>query len=1059
MSSTQTFLRSLLHKTISTLSFIVIIFISNIYAQNKQVKFERITIDEGLSDNRILSITKDRFGYMWFGTENGLNCYDGYEIKFWRWQKNDSTAILNSRIADILADSSGTLWVSSETGLSRLDFANRQIGRFQNYYHEFLGNLFETGNQTIWTHDKTNILKFDKESQVFTPVVNGSTQADSNLRWLFMDQAGVFWLTTTKSLYRFAPDSATDIKNLRFERFQLPEKMRAKYSFFEEITSPLADPNKLWLQTHITWPPARSSWLQFDKAKKYFSNLKENSLLSSDGQHQYIAALWQDYNGDLWMGSYRNGLYFFPADGGESHRYKNSISNKYSLSSNKISCIYRDRDGILWIGTNGGGVNKLKPPELSFEMHRNLPADSVSHKYDEIWSFFEDSHGMLWIGTKSSLVQMSVDNLGKTRFIPVLDFNNQKAEMHGSQIRAIAEERPGVLWLALTNPWQDKLDRLLARFDVEKREVTFPLQYPHTGSIYCMHIDEYRQIWLGTNGTGLVKIDSNRRDIRQYLFNTRGATKGNHWVTTMLAATEEGQNIFWLGTYHHGLVKFDPVEETSVYFQNDPDDPASIPTNGILSLSESTDGSLWIGTRGFGLVRMDEQENGRARFTQFSVKDGLPDNVIYGILQDESGIIWLSTDRGLSRFNPRSMKFKNYNTDDGLQSNEFNLGAFFKDSRGSLFFGGNHGFNSFVPSDFTDYRPPQVMLTKFRKFGRVVELEKPLHELKEIRLNSRENFFGFEFVALHFKDPKRNEYAYKLEGFDKDWVHIGNKRQANYTNLDPGEYTFRVKAANRDCIWNEKGASIEVRILPSFWQTPLFFILTIVLFTSILYGLHWTRLRINVRRAVSFAEEKERIQKKIMQDFHDEFGGRISNISRLSKIASSGLESNKLDRAKTLQKIAKNADRLYKEQRELLWELNPENNSLSELIDQLKSYSEELFDSTNIAFQLTGNFDAWMAVQLTSEWRQHLFRIFKEGMHNIFKHARNCENVVLDIRCKDAHLEIKLEDDGPGFNAATGSKGNGLKSMASRAAEIGAIFEILQNDNMGTTIFVRGKLS
>ena len=1028
-------------------------------AQNNQFKFERITVSEGLSDNRVLCMTRDKFGYMWFGTENGLNCYDGYEIKFWRWRKNDSTAILNSRVAALVADSSGTIWASSESGISRLDFADRRRGQFRNYPREFVGNLFETESSTIWTHDKTHILKFDKMSGAYSPVMNGTAAADGHLRWFHRDDAGDFWLTTTKSLYHFNPGRVIDLENMAFERYPLPQRLNAKFSFLEEIISPRSNPNSLWLQTHITWPPENSSWLQFDKTQKLFSPIAKNLLLPEDLQTQYISLLWQDINQDLWIGLQEKGLYYLPATGQGGRLFRGSLSDRDRLSNDKISCIYRDRGGILWIGTSGGGVNKLKSPEMSFELYRKDLHDSTSLVENTVWTFFEDSRGVMWIGAGSSLLQMLPGNNGKTQFSEFINFSQNHEEMQSSQIRAIVEERPGILWLALTNPWQEKLHRLLARFDVEKREISFPVHHPHTGSIYCMTIDKKQQIWLGTNGTGLVKIDRSKQVRQQYFFNTRGNFKGNHWVTAMLSSNRDGQEIFWLGTFHHGLVKFDPEKETCTYFQNDPHDPASLPTNGILSLHEETNGTLWIGTRGFGLVRMDELANNHARFTKFSTADGLPDNVIYGIVQDDAGILWLSTDRGLCRFNPKLTKFKNYNRSDGLQDDEFNLGASFKDSRGRLYFGGNYGFNRFLPADFTDPIPPQVMLTKFRKFGREVDLGKPVSELAEITLHSSDDFFGFEFVALHFKDPKRNEYAYKLEGFDKDWVHIGNKREANYTNLDPGNYTFRVKAANRDCIWNEKGASIKIHILPVFWQTTPFLIFSMVALAIIFGSLHLLRVRLKVRQALAVEKEKEKIQQQIMADFHDELGGRISKISRLSKFAGAGLDSKKLDRERTLREIARNADRLYKEHKEMLWELDPSKSSLADLVDQLKSYSEELFDSTDIAFQLRGDFEKWESIKLPQAWRQQLLRIFKEGMHNIFKHADGCENVVLKVQINDANLEIRLEDDGVGFDKEASFSGNGLKSMVVRAAEIGAEFEILQKNDHGTILFLRGKLS
>ena len=314
-------------------------------------------------------------------------------------------------------------------------------------------------------------------------------------------------------------------------------------------------------------------------------------------------------------------------------------------------------------------------------------------------------------------------------------------------------------------------------------------------------------------------------------------------VLSIYEDPDEIGKVLWIGTNGGGLNRFDRDTETFIHYQGDPNKPNSLSHNSVFSIYEDKAGILWIGTFGGGLNKFDRDTE---TFIHFTEKDGLQNDVIYGILPDTGGNLWLSTNKGLSKFNPQTETFRNYDVNDGLQSNEFNVGAYCKSKSGEMFFGGINGFNRFHPDSVKDNpHIPPIILTAFKKFNKIVKFDKAIFEIDEIELSYKDNFFSFEFAALDYTNPEKNQYAYKLEGFNEDWIFCGNTRNATYTNLDPGAYIFRVKGSNNDGIWNEAGVSVKIIITPPFWKTWSFITLSGVSF--ILIGLVVYRRRVNAK--------------------------------------------------------------------------------------------------------------------------------------------------------------------------------------------------------------------
>ena len=766
----------------------------------------------------------------------------------------------------------------------------------------------------------------------------------------------------------------------------------------------------------------------------------------------FVQSLLLDKTGALWVGANGGGLcklIWHEKSKAEFIRYQNNPANPASLSDNDVCALYQDRSGMIWVGTAGGSVNKFDPQQFELRHYRHDRSRPAGLPSNTIWTFYEDRAGVLWIGADSSLIKFArhIDQAQEifSRFPLPSIFS---PGISSPQVRAIWEDHAGTLWIGTIGCGLGKFDRATEKFTFDRHDSTV-LNRPN--NIYSLLGDPAETLWIGmnkTHGAGLAKMWQDQRHGVQFKScfpSDNGTPDKFEWVITIHPSRTSGD--LWLGLWDKGLIRFNPKLETFNRY-------STLPQIAVLSIYEDGTGAVWLGTYGGGLKKFDP---GSGTVMPYTVRGGLADNVIYGILPDDFGNLWLSTNKGISKFNPRSGRFQNFDVNDGLQSNEFNLGAALKTRNGEMYFGGNNGFNRFRPAELNT-APPEIVLTAFKKLNKEVLFDTPLTDLKQITLSPRDDFFTFGFAALHYKNPAKNRYAYMLEGFDRDWIHIGNKREASYTNLAPGEYTFRVKAANSDGVWNEKGLAIQIRINPPYWRTWWFVTLALIAASSIIMALH--RYRVQQKLAIERIKFREReiLQKKIASDVHDDLGHLLTKITLSTGIVKQQNPKLPATALETLDKIAAHTTELSQQMKDFIWNLNPEKDTLYHLAEQWKNFSDTLFEYTDVAFQLAGLSPEFDAVQLPVEWKQHLYLIFKEAMHNVLKHAAGCRNVTLAIALRDGSLQISLTNDGEGFDAASGRRGNGLHNMRHRAQELGGMLEILSEKAGGTTVRFIGKL-
>ncbi|MCK5738832.1 hypothetical protein KAH55_06610, partial [bacterium] len=563
----------------------------------------------------------------------------------------------------------------------------------------------------------------------------------------------------------------------------------------------------------------------------------------------------------------------------------------------------------------------------------------------------------------------------------------------------------------------------------------------------CFLEDITGDLWIGTFGSGIARYSCQTDTFTHFLEDFTAEVNLSRYRINAIQQDKNGH--LWIAVYGLGCVVFDPVSGKVVHMLvNDRD----LPDDRILSITFDPINPEWVWfSTASGLIRYTIESG---EIQHYTVKDGLPNNMVYGALPDETGILWLSTNKGLSRFDPTMETFTNYDANDGLQSNEFNWGAHYRSENGEMFFGGINGMNAFFPDQLaTVTNAPPIVITSITVFD--VELpgiHPPFY--KPLKLSYRDNFFSIEFAALDFTNPAKNQYAYQLEGSDTRWNPNGARNYVSYTNLPPGNYVFRVIGCNADGVWNHTGVGIPIIIIPPFYKTPLFYLIVVALLIFTGFLLYRWRLQQHVKRSVEIErireKARERVRQAVATDFHDELGQDMTRISLFCEIVKRNLTDVEPEILTYIEKISQAAHHLSSTTRDFIWTLDPEFDSLYEFAIHLRDYGEDFYDGTGIAFYMASFDEAWHHLSLPMKWRRHLTLIFKEAMNNALKHAK-CDSVTMSLGVQERAISIALADNGKGEKKKEFSSGNGfgLKNMQRRADSIGGKLTISNAEQGG----------
>ncbi len=800
-----------------------------LYPQSGRMKFDHLNMDDGLSESIVLSIIQDTEGYMWFGTADGLNRYDGYSFTVFRHNAQDSLSLTHNYVQALHVDEVGTIWVGTIAGLDWYDREHKQFHRvplvtaYREAKNEFpIQTIIEDASHHLWIgtggggifeldvqynnspHPVVTILHHytddpnnpnDLPGMFASPQIFDST---GNV-WISSLENGVSILNPTTGLFSRILHDPTNPQSLNSNR--------TRTILFDEQGA-------LWIGTED------AGLNRTDVQSMEFKHYEYNSNGTGALTNNVIRRHYKDSKGRLWVATDGGGLLLYHPETDSFEAFRHDATQPASIASDRSISIYEDRSGTIWIGTWGAGVDRWSPVKDKFINAE--PAQSIIKALPNkfVVSFFEDSKGIFWVGTHGGGA-LAYDPVTKTSKL----YEEQQAKANtflNGVVWSIREDSSGNIWFA-TDFGVSCLNRKqqsITRYD-DTPTPGGALNSHYAGNVLPLH----DVVWVSTE-KGLNKINPQSWKVENFPYSLAGIDSTQGYICGFYV---DEQELIWLGTTP--ITIFDTKKEE---FISAPITIGKLPVSCIVKDSKK---NIWVGTFGDGVFLFSPDYSLTGHFT---MQDGLPNNLVYGVLEDKHGMYWMSTNHGIAKFDLETKTFRNYDVADGLQSNEFNRSAFYTSRNGMLYFGGINGFNAFYPDSIQDnpFVPP-VVITGFRKFNEPVIFSTAFSFVKEIVLEYKENFFSFEFAALAFTDPLKNSYAYKLEGFDKDWVYCESRRFASYTNVNPGSYTFIVKASNNDGKWNEQGTSILVTITPPWWKTWWAYALYIIILGSGSLGIRW----------------------------------------------------------------------------------------------------------------------------------------------------------------------------------------------------------------------------
>ncbi len=834
------------------LALIIVANYQIVFCQNlKDIRIDRIAsevdkLERGLSQNSVQCIIQDRDGFMWFGTWDGLNRYDGYTFKIIRTdQYNPVTTISSPSIRALYIDNDGNLWVGTETGLNKYSSRTKQFIHYRanpkdknSLSNDNINCITEDENGNLWigTIDGLNCMnkKTGKIQQFRLNPSNANSLSNNNVKQIVSDKKNNLYIATDKGLniYHINEDVFLHYYHDNISKNSISS---------DNINCIFIDnKNKIWIGTD-------KGLNLFDEKHYGFKVFKTDNKPYSINCND-IKSMIQDRNGMYWIGTYGGGVNYMSATDYKFYSLKNNPNDANSMSNDYINCIYEDRSGIIWAGTSWKGVNRIDNQSNLFRHYYKSSNDKINTAINNniVWAIVNDKNGDIWIGTNQGV---NILNKKTDKFSYITHNEKDANSLISNKVRAIQIDnvRKNIVWLGTDESGLDK-------YDLITKKCKHYTANPNTNSICSNKIsslfeDDKGDIWIGTQ-EGLSILNPETEKITSYIHDDADPYSLSFNIVYPIYQDRNGT--MWIGTYN-GLNRFDKKEKKFYHYFRNPSKPFKLNSDKIFSIYQDKKGIYWIGTMGGGLDRCNPFTDEVKYFTE---REGLPSNVVYCTIEDNSGNFWMSTNFGLSRFNPIDESFINFDVRDGIQSHEFNFPAFWKDKEGELYFGGMNGFNRFAPEKIkVNKNIPSLVITSFKVYN--AEVPKSTNDGDTIYLDYDDNFFSFEFASLDYVNSSKNKYSYFLENYDKKWITaLQGKRFAEYTNVEPGEYIFRLIGSNNDGIWNKEGIAIHIIIYPPWYKTIYFKIgFVLALIASI-----WIFIYLRVRKL----RKKHKIEKEVL---------------------------------------------------------------------------------------------------------------------------------------------------------------------------------------------------
>lgn len=1042
-------------RLISIISFVTSIFMSfRVYANlTESINFTHIGLNEGLSQSTVFDITQDKSGNLWFATYNGLNKYDGYSFTVYQHNEKDSYSIGSDIIRTLFTDSDGNIWIGTYEGLSLYE---EDRDRFMNFIYRkngkttIINRIIEFDKRTLLLYTEHEIVAFDKHTFSFS------------------------------------------------NQFFIPQ--------MNNIV-----PTTISRQGDNIYIGSRSGLFTYSLANKTFIEIAPHSMRDKN-----ILRILQQSPTHLWVGTEGNGLFLINPKTGETENYTNTPGNTNSISSNLIRALALDSQNRLWVGTINA-LNIYDQHNNKFTIYENNPLNPQSLSQTSIRSIFMDSQGGMWIGTFFG--GLNYYHPLKNRFRNI-QFTPGENSLNNNIIGCIVEDENHELWIGTNSGG-------INRYDLKTH--TFRYYTKNDGlesnDIKEIYVDEDQdKVYIGTHAGGMSII--NRKT--GYIETIKNDYDTNVGTKSIYAILPVGNGELWIGTLN-GIFRFNTLNKTftkitkekngnpirsirittifrdsrgrlwfgcedglTIYQQegNELQSVVVLPKNYHLeerfinSIYESREGVFWIGTRS-GMFCFDEKQN---ICKQYTIKDGLPNNVVFGIMEDHSENLWISTDKGLSYFQLKTETFRNFTSNDGLQSNQFSANGYCRTHDGRMFFGGINGITTFMPERLTDnpYTPP-VTIKQLRLFNKEVRpgdetgiLEKSINETKSITLKSWQSMFSIEFVVSNYISGKHNTFAYMLEGYDKEWYYTNDIRLVSYSNLPHGTYRFLVKAANNDGKWNDIPTKLIITVLPVWyktWWAILLFAVTIISLTTLIIRFLW------IRKSMETQLEMERMEKERQKEVNEMKLRFFINISHelrtpLTLILAplQDLMEKVVDRwvYKQLELIQRNTNRLlhlvnqlmdYRRAELGVFHLKVRPTLLHPIIKNDFMFYEQVSVQKNIQYDFYSEVDGKTILCDPN----YLELIVNNLLSNAFKYCSSGKSICLCLKEEQDTLILEVKDTGTGipvekqgkiferfYQADSEHIGSGIGlSLVQRLVELhhGRI-ELKSSEGMGSTFTV-----
>ncbi len=1021
---------------------------------------------------------------MWFGTESGLNKYDGYNFTLYQHNPDDSNSLISNWTSALLEDDSGLIWIGTNDG--GLDHYNRKLDQFTHYQHDpddpfslssdEITALYQDRNGELWIGTGGGLDRFDQENERFIHYQhdpdNPNSLSSNAVSSIYEDQDGTFWVGTANGgLNRF------ERENKRWQHYRNDPSDLHSLSH-DNISEIYQDQSgTLWIGTNGGGLNrlALSDIEGFEPENQQFIHYQHDPSDRDSLSEDAITVIYQDREGVLWIGTYAGGLNSFDPKKETFAHYQNIPGDPHSLSSNAIRSIFQDREGVLWFGTQSGGVSKLDVDKWNFAHYKNDPDNPNSLNDNMVWSLNQDQDGAIWIGTMFG--GLNRFDRGTGTWNHYLHDPDDPGSLSNDWAAAIYIDPLDVLWVGT----RSGLDRFDPQTGSALGEGTFthfqadPDAPPQSRSndITAIYPGQDGDFWIGTSD-GLYQFDREDESWSHHYY--PDADDPESQSNIVLSILEDQDGVLWLGTIGGGLNRFDPENETFTDYKNDPDNPHSLSNDIVLSLIQDHADALWIGTPD-GLNKFDQETE---TFTVYREKDGLANDNVYCMAEDESGHIWLSTNQGLSRLDPQKEIFRNYDMTNGLQSNEFNITSCYVGDQAEMLFGGVNGFNAFFPDQIQDNSAlPPIVLTSLAQDGEQVDLGIAIDHVTEVTFKWPDDSFEFEFAALSYAHPEKNQYAYLLDGFDENWNEIGTRRYGKYTNLPGGTYTLRLRGSNNDGLWNEDGAAVKVTIVPPFWATWWFRCIILLVLVGGVYCGYRLRLRnletrsreleIQVKeRTAELMQAKEVLMQNEMEkaitaernrlarDLHDSVTQALYSQTLYAEAAARLLSAGEAQTAaEHVNEMQHTAQQALQEMRLLIFELRPsvlaEEGIVSTLQIRLELVEERCGFTTE--FKVAGE------IELPSNIEEGLYWISQEALNNIVKHAQASQVSVM-LQQEPHTIILEILDDGGGFDPEkqSNSGGLGLRGIQERVDQLGGQITIESQPEKGTRVHVEVSL-